>query len=200
MRHNTSSREYLLATFTAPKSTAVAHLRRLSAHAMDTWPPEVFLDYMVNRVLNQRLGTFPDAWNPEALLRQCGFECLVDCESVLAFGDAVGHDPGDVAIRIARADARRGGAAREEQILLVPQGQSMLAALRSMVKDEQVQLGNQHWGDQFDVQSLSSALNLGILMFCDELQLGGRQCLYNIGSQREAVSYTHLTLPTTPYV
>ena len=61
----------------------------------------------------------------------------------------------------------------------------MLTALRSMVKDEQVQLGNQHWGDQFDVQSLSSALNLGILMFCDELQLGGRQCLYNIGSQRE---------------
>ena len=48
-----------------------------------------------------------------------------------------------------------------------------------------MQLGDGHWGDWFDVQSLSDKLNIGVLMFCDILQDGGRQCLYNIGAQRE---------------
>ena len=49
--------------------------------------------------------------------------------------------------------------------------------------------GNAHWGDQRDVKNLSEALDVGILMFCDGLQNGGQQCLYNIGSHRDNFSY-----------
>ena len=68
---------------------------------------------------------------------------------------------------------------------LFPMGHSMLAELRQRVKGELQRPGNWHWGDQLDVQNLSEALDIGVLMFCDQLQDGGRQCLYNIGSQRE---------------
>ena len=62
----------------------VAHLRLLSANAMDEWPPETFLDYMVNRALDQSIGGFQDAWDPTGLLQKCGFECLVGCDNVQA--------------------------------------------------------------------------------------------------------------------
>ena len=130
------------------------------------------------------MGFFQDGWNPRLLLQACGFSSLLDCDSVLAYGDAPQGDPGDATCRIVRTDARRGGG-REEQLVLVPQGHSCLAALRVCVKDEIMRLGNNHWGDWFDVQSLSDNLDLGVLMFCDEVQDGGRQCLYNIGAQRE---------------
>ena len=58
-----------------------------------------------------------------------------------------------------------------------------------MVQEDLKTGGNNHWGDQFDVQNLSDALDLGILLFCDQLQLDGQQCFYNIGSQRENYPY-----------
>ena len=151
---------------------------------MDDWPPEALLDYVLCRRFDQRLGSFEDGWDPERILRDCGFVSIVDCESVLAFGDAVDGDPGDIVMRVAFNDGRRGGS-REECLIPLPQGRTCLAQLRAMVQAELMVSGNHHWGDQFDVQNLSNALNLGILMCCNSLQLGGRQCFYNIGSQRE---------------
>ena len=98
-------------------------------------------------------------------------------------------DPGDVSLRVARTEARFGAGEREEHIEMVVQGRSKLAELRQCVKAELKRSGNWHWGDQFDVQNLSDVLNIGVLMFCDRLQYGGRQCLYNIGSQREDFPY-----------
>ena len=57
------------------------------------------------------------------------------------------------------------------------------------MKDQLRELGNHHWGDQTDVRNLSEALDVGVLMFCNELQNGGHECLYNIGSQREDYPY-----------
>ena len=176
-----------LNVFSGGKLAVVAFLRRLSAEAMDAWAPETFLDYVVSRAMDMRLGSlggFEDEWNPCQLLQACGFSCLLDCESVLAYGDAPDGDAGDATCRIVRTDPHRHGA-REEQLVVVPQGHSCLAALKAYVKDEIMRLGNNHWGDWFDVQSLSDALDVGVLMFCDQLQDGGRQCLYNIGAQRE---------------
>jgi hypothetical protein len=167
----------------------VAHLRLLSANAMDEWPPETFLDYVVNRALDQSIGGFQDAWDPTDLLQQCGFECLVGCDNVQAFGDVQNGKPGDAAIRVARTEAQRGGGARVESIHIVEQGHNRLAALRYMVKDELTQLGDRHWGDQTDVRNLTEALDVGVLMMCNGLQNGGRDCLYNIGSTREDYAY-----------
>ena len=177
-----------LDVLTGTKSRAVRHLRELSASTMTRWPPEVFLDYVLCRVMDQRLGSFQDAWNPQELLQQAGFGELLHCESVLAFGDAPDGDPGDITMRCSFNDARAGGSA-QERLINVRQGQTFLADLRAMVQQELMTNGNNHWGDQFDVQNLSDALDLGILLFCDQLQLDGQQCFYNIGSQRENYPY-----------
>ena len=170
-------------------SSAVRALRQLSASATDRWHPEAFLDYMVNRSLAHQLGDLQDLWNPTQLLMECGFEAIVGCESVLAFGDAPDGEPGDAVIRIARTEAYRGGAPRQEELCLLVDGWTKLEALRSRVKVQIFTPGNTHWGDQFDVQNLSDVLDIGILMFCDRLQNNGGSCLYNIGSQRDAFPY-----------
>ena len=107
---------------------------------------------------------------PQELLQQAGFGELLHCESVLAFGDAPDGDPGDITMRCSFNDARAGGSA-QERLINVRQGQTFLGDLRAMVQEELKTGGNNHWGDQFDVQNLSDALDLGILLFCDQLQL-----------------------------
>ena len=176
----------------AHKTRAVEALRELSASQFDDdeqWPAEAFFDYMVNAATSEQLGAFPDAWSPVALLRSHGFECVVGCESVLAFGPDPSINIGDAAMRIARTDARHGAGHRLEEIVHVPNGVHLLMNMRNQVKRELMRTGNVHWGDQRDVNNLSEALDVGILMFCDRLQDEGRQCLYNIGSKRENFSY-----------
>ena len=64
-----------------------------------------------------------------------------------------------------------------------------MAMLRENVMSHVRTLGNAHWGDQRDVRDLSEALDVGVLMFCDGLQSGGRECLYNIGATRDNFTY-----------
>ena len=177
-----------LHALTGTKSQAVAHLRRMSVDSLAAWSPEVLLDYVLCRAMDERLGNFPDGWSPRRLLITCGFECLLNCESVLAFGDAVDGDPGDITMRVAFTDARAGGA-HEQRLLGIPQGRTCLEQLRASLQAELMVSGNHHWGDQTDVQNLSSALNIGILMCCDRLQHNRRECFYNIGSQKEVFPY-----------
>ena len=144
--------------------------------------------------MNQQLGTFQDSWNPRELMVRCGFECLLDCETILSFGPVPDGDPNDAAVRVARTVARRGGGAREETIIVVPQGMTKLVTLREGVRDELLRGsargdGNWHWGDQFDVQNLSDVFDVGVLMFCENLQAAGQECLYNISSERENYAY-----------
>ena len=104
--------------FASGKTAVVVFLRRLSASAMDDWPPETFLDYVVSRAMDARLGFFQDDWDPHELLQVCGFGCLTGCESVLAYGDAPEGDPGDATCRIVLSDPHRGGASEERLVFL----------------------------------------------------------------------------------
>ena len=139
--------------------------------------------------MDKRTGRFEDQWDPEALLSQCGLAMLSSCESVLACGPAPEGDPGDIVMRLAFTEPRAGAGIRHENLVLFEQGRAKLAQLRACVQAELEVCGNWHWAKQYDVQSLSDALNLGILMFCDHLQDRERRCLYNIGSQREDFPY-----------
>ena len=125
-----------LESFTGSSRVVVNMLRDLSASAVLRWHEEKLLDYVLNRVMNQRLGTFQDSWNPRELMVRCGFECLLDCETILSFGPVPDGDPNDAAVRVARTVARRGGGAREETIIVVPQGMTKLVTLREGVRDE----------------------------------------------------------------
>ena len=131
--------------------------------------------------MNQRLGTFLDAWDPTELLEQNGFECVLGCDSVLACGDSPDGDDGDLRLRLVYTNEHRSW----QQLVDVRGGRVRLLALGEALQTQWQIPGNQHQGDQGDVQRLSQALNVGILMFCDGLQNDGRDCLYNIGSQQE---------------
>ena len=94
------------------------------------------MDYVLRATLDKRLGTFEDRWDPEALLRGCGFDCLFDgatmAESVLAFEQ---HPNGDAVLRIAFTDAEEGAGAREERLVHVPQGNVKRVMLLDLVEE-----------------------------------------------------------------
>ena len=109
----------------------------------------------------QRLGNFPDAWDPEECLVSAGFGALAACESILAVGDAPDGDDGDLLIRAAWTDT----GVHHEETIHSPQGHARLAYLREVVQEHLSLCGNSHWGDQTDVSNLSVALGLGIFIF-----------------------------------
>ena len=174
--------------FANGKKALVTHLRKLSAQALDDWTPETLLDFALQAAVDQNCDIFLDHWdpNPVQTLKDIGFgNILKGCESVLAFGDATEGDPGDTIVRVAFTDAHPGGGGRREELLHITQGWTKLAQLRLCIQAQIEKLGDAHWGNQFDVNSLSAALDIGVLMFCNRLQSGGRECLYNIGSTKD---------------
>ena len=161
-------------------------LRRLSANALSIWPPEALLDYVLRACMDAQLGSFEDEWDPQQVLASTGFKCLIGCESVLAFGV---EPNGDATLRVACTHARAGGGDRREEILLLESGEAHLRSLREKLQEQLRRPGNCHWGTQFDVKSLSEALDLGVLLFCNRLQRTSTTCLYNIGAVREDFPY-----------
>ena len=166
-------------------------LRVFSAEQFAKRTPEQFLDYVLLGAQDKRCGVFEDSWDPEEVMLQCGFACLRDdrgllAESVLAYQ----REPnGDATLRIAFTIAQRGAGDREERVVCLTDGQASYTKLLTQVQKMHTTPGNFHWGTQLDVQHLCEKLNVGILMFCDYLQLGGTQCLYNIGASRENFPY-----------
>ena len=138
---------------------------------------------MLRATVSKGFGTFEDTWNPQSYLLQHGFECLFEgdtvAESVLAFEP---QPNGDAMLRVAFTVADAGAGVREERLVCVPQGDVNYTLLLEHVQAQYRRQGNHHWGTQFDVNNLSEALDVGILMFCDKLQANGQACLYNIGA------------------
>ena len=180
----------MLHRFTS-KERIVQCLRELAARGFQQWSPEAFLDYVVRAATDNRLGSFEDSWDPEELLLRCGFECLLDendslAESVLAFEE---KNNGDAVLRVAFTDSTPGAGPRVERVHCVSDGVVKYWTLVQELQAHHAVLGNWHWGTQNDVRHLSSALDVGILMFCDRLHDNSGQCLYNIGSEREDFPY-----------
>jgi len=166
--------------FSSGKDHTVSSLRCLAADVFLKWEPEAFFDFVLRAVMDKSVGVFEDAWDPKRLLHDAGFGFLENCESVLAFGDNPDGDDGDVLLRLAFTDATRGAAPRYEMIFPLSDGWAKFVGLRSRVIAEMQKLGDNHWGDVRDVRALSEALNIGIFMFCDQLQKDNQWCLYNL--------------------
>ena len=137
--------------------------------------------------MNQGLGreAFPDEWDPLYLLNSNGFRDIKDCDNVLAVED---QENGDLKVRVEFTEAYQGGAHREET-LQVEDGREGFLQLRKALQAELRRTGNVHWGDHNDVKALSDALDVGILLFCDDLLDGGGKCMYNTGSEKHAFPY-----------
>ena len=103
-------------TFT---NSDIQHLRKLSASALDKRLPEAVFDFVLSAVMRKRLGTFEDEWDPEALLVACGFQVLVNAETVVAAGDPLEGEPGDLFLRVAFSEARAGAPGRDERDMII---------------------------------------------------------------------------------
>ena len=61
---------------------------------------------------------------------------------------------------------------------------SRLNGLAQALQQELCIAGNHHWGDVSDLQALCNQLNLGVLVFIDRLQDGGKRCLCTVDQLR----------------
>ena len=166
------------------KSAVMRRLREMSAQAFQTWTPEQVLNFVLSKIMQSTNGTFQDdwgPWDPLRLLQHCGFSNLAQADTVSAFQP---EQTGDAHVRLDVTVARPGGA-RHDPIVLVPSGCRGLQQLRDELTRIHSWAGNYHWGDQTDVERLSDALDVGILLFRNTLPPRTATCLYNIGSQRE---------------
>ena len=171
-----------------PRQMAMQRIRALSAQGLSTWSPEDFLNFMVARSVDERLGQFFDQWSPSFLLHRHGFDALLQCESVLAVSARDDGDVDDIVVKISITSTVP-GTAPEELCVPIDQGRARMAFLLEDVQREWSQCGHNHWGDHTDVQNLSEMLNIGILMFCNQLQNNGQDCLYNMGCSRGDFPY-----------
>lgn len=107
---------------------------------------------------------------------------------MLAAGPNVHGGRGDmsVAIEMPRSHVAKGDEEhlRQELVLNIPQGMTRLDGITRALQAELRIAGNHHWGDVSDLQALSRQLNLGMLVFVDRLQDGGKQCLCSVDQAR----------------
>ena len=169
----------------ANKTDTVQLLRRTAAKRFHEWPPENFLDMVLQKAMWHRFGhgAFLDEWNPREDLESHGFGCLLHemAETVLAFEE---HANGDASLRIKFTDARRNAGGSHEETMTVVNGVTQLMLLREAIEEHYSAVGNCHWGDQTDVRHLSEVFDIGILVFSDQLQNQGHHCLCSVGSHR----------------
>ena len=147
------------------------------------------MNYLVCGTLDEQLNAWRDGWSPSALLRAYGFGVLVQCDSVRAIGPDPHGDSGDLIVVFTRSDARPGGASSCECFFPIPQGRTMMAALRGALQDELRVCGNHHWGTVTDLRAMSEAFNVGVLIFADNLQRAGTRCLVNVDALRGDFPY-----------
>ena len=143
------------------------------------------LGYLVSASQRESLpGAWPDDWSPSSLLRKHGFAALLQANSVLAAGPAIGGDSGDmmVSIEVARQHVAQGHEEflRNEARARIPQELSLMHGLVRELQTEFRKPGNHHWGDISDLEALSKQLDLGV----DRLQAGGSQCLCKVDQVR----------------
>ena len=181
------------------KKDIVKTLRRMAAEGFSRWNPEAVFDFILAEVARKTNGISDDEWDPEALLRRHGFHCLFNndntpSDSVVAFGpDAHGYDgtdpdsySGDAVMRV---EFTPEAGVRQETLEHVPEGMWKFTSMRQELQGYFQILGNYHWGTQTDITNLCEALNIGVFLFCDSLQAGGNQSMYNLSAGREDYPY-----------
>jgi hypothetical protein len=181
--------------FTGRPAAMVTALRELAVGQLGLflepsapWTAESILDSVNTRGIAKRENVIPDGWWPFTLLRKHGFGCLVGCVTVDAVGD-IHEDIQGLSLRYTRGAEVGPHLALQE---VVSGGRDKLAALVFELQEHLGRSGNWHWGDHFDVRSLSEALNVGILLFTNTAQKRRDDSvgfLYNIGCVREDFPY-----------
>ena len=169
----------------------VQFLRNVTAESLLHWEDAALLNLLAGYSLSERSGHWQDGWSPSRLLHTHNFGELVGCDAVRAMGPNPhpNADGDDIVIALTRSSAHAGAAASEEILLPIPQGASYFAALKASLREEFKVSGNHHWGTVTDCAAISEKLDVGMLIFVDNLQNGGRQCLVNVDAIRGNYAY-----------
>ena len=175
------------------KSTqhVVQFLRNVTAESLLHWEDAALLNLLACCSLSERSGDWQDGWSPSRLLRTHNFGELVGCDAVRAVGPNPhpNADRDDIVVALTRSSAHAGAAASDEILLPIPEGASYFAALKASLRDEFKVSGNHHWGTVTDCAAISEKLDVGMLIFVNNLQNGGTQCLVNVDASRGNYAY-----------
>ena len=164
----------------------VKGLRKFSAASLLQWEDADLLNLLACYSLHEQCGRWEDGWSPSRLLHDHNFGELVGCDAVRAIGrnPSPEADSGDLIVAVTRSAAHAGGAASAEMLLPIPQGESFFAALKASLQKEFEVCGNHHWGTVTDCAAISEKLDVGMLIFANNLQSRGTQCLVNVDAIR----------------
>ena len=180
-------------SFAIDKNSVVASLRGQAANGLTGKTPETVLSYLYSCAIRELHNpqAWHDEWSPIQLLEAHGFEDMLDCESIEAFGDhpaevaELGGMPGVDALMSAKRDG-------QTQTFVIRDGLLGIERLKIDLGDQIRIPGNYHWGDHNDICNLCEQLDIGILVFCNELLYDtkrNRRCIYNIGTERVHFSW-----------
>ena len=175
--------------FTHSKRTCVKFLRSLVAEVVNRWQDMDMLNYVLNSVGQQKSGTWNDGYSPQSLLAEHGCGHLAAGASVRAVGPNPDGKEGDCIIVLEVTDPTRGSGTSVDKHIHVEDGVSRLAGLQATLAETFAMPGNMHWGTVADLQALVEKLNVGVLMFTEHLQCGGRRCLANLDYARGDFPY-----------
>ena len=84
LQGNSAAMQHVLRNFPAQgdlplfssRSAIVRRLRAMAAMRFEDWPPEQFLDLLIQKATSKKWGTFPDKWDPVQDWEDHGFGCL----------------------------------------------------------------------------------------------------------------------------
>ena len=139
------------------------HLRTVVAESLLQWSNEDLLNFLVCYSLDEQA---PDGWSPSQLLRDHGFGQLVGCDAVRAVGPDTSQDAdrGDIVVALTQSSAEVGGAASAENLVLIPQGESLPVALKNALREEFQVCGDHYWGTTTDCRAISEHFDVGMLI------------------------------------
>ena len=157
------------ADFTQGKPHIVSKLRNMVAQRVTRFSPETLLEVVLNCRFQKVARIWRDSWDPELVLRQTGFDFLLEASTVV-YVSAMEYERNSDFVVGYRRRAMDGEHFEQE---LVEDGTIKLEGLRAVLLDVFSTPGNMHWATQTDVAALADHLNMGFIVFASREQGNG---------------------------
>ena len=158
-------------------------LRGLAAERIMDMTNEDFLNFVVSSAQQKMSNAgWYDLWNPVRLLRLNGFDMLhsANVQDVLVAQPET-RQMIDLMLKFRWTD-------HTECLKRVRNGMDRLHDLRQAVIDAFSACGNVHWGTVTDVAALADALDIGFIVFSNNV-MGGNRWVYGIHTQKNVFPY-----------
>ena len=175
--------------FDGTRTRIVQHLRNVCANQWRFKEPWKVLNYLLAGAQRENMiDGWLDLWSPTEKLLAFNFGELIGQNDVCACGPDPLGEIGDLAISVVATDPIPGRPVVHD-VVRIPNGDVLYEQLLESLLSEFSKCGNIHWADSTDLKTLSEHLQIGVLLFADNLQDEGRKCLASLDQCRGDFPY-----------